>query len=88
MKIPVQHQTKSIFITGRLVNIGFHSCVVLIKAGFEVSIIGNLSNRYLNTFDRIELISRVCPVFYEGDIRDRSLLENIFSKQAFWPNQG
>ena len=33
--------------------------------------------------DRIELISGVRPSFYEGDIRDRSLLDNIFSNQRF-----
>ena len=74
---------KNIFITGGLGYIGSHTCVVLIEAGFEVSIIDNLSNSHPSVLDRIELISGVRPVFYEGDIRDRSLLDNIFSNQAF-----
>jgi UDP-glucose 4-epimerase len=33
--------------------------------------------------DRIESITGVRPVFYEGDIRDRPLLDKIFSNQSF-----
>ena len=82
-KIFVQHQMKNIFITGGLGYIGSHTCVVLIEAGFEVSIIDNLSNSHPIVLDKIELISGVRPTFYEGDIRDRTLLDNIFSSQTF-----
>ena len=74
---------KNIFITGGLGYIGSHTCVVLIEAGFKVSVIDNLSNSHLNVLDRIELISGARPQFYEGDIRDGALLDNIFSSQAF-----
>ena len=74
---------KKILITGGLGYIGSHTCVVLIEAGFEVSIIDNLSNSYINVLDRIEHISGVRPTFYEGDIRDRALLDNIFTNHAF-----
>jgi len=42
-----------------------------------------LSNSYLKVLDRIELISGVRPSFYEGDVRDGQLLNNIFSSQTF-----
>jgi UDP-glucose 4-epimerase len=74
---------KNIFITGGLGYIGSHICVVLIEAGFEISIIDNLSNSNRNVLDRIEVISGVRPRFYEGDIRDKSLLDNIFANQRF-----
>lgn len=74
---------KNIFITGGLGYIGSHTCVVLIEAGFQVSIIDNLSNSSRNVLDRIEAISGVRPAFHEGDIRDGSLLDNIFSSQRF-----
>ena len=74
---------KNIFITGGLGYIGSHTCVVLIEAGYEVSIIDNLSNSHLSVLDRIELISGARPQFYEGDIRDGASLDNIFSSQAF-----
>ena len=74
---------KNIFITGGLGYIGSHTCAVLIEAGFKVSIIDNLSNSSLNVLDRIEFISGVRPTFYEGDIRDKSMLDDIFSSQNF-----
>jgi len=74
---------KKIFITGGLGYIGSHTSVVFIEAGFHVSIIDNLSNSHINVLDRIENISGVRPTFYEGDIRDRTLLDNIFSSQTF-----
>ena len=74
---------KNIFITGGLGYIGSHTCVVLIEAGFTVSIIDNLCNSHPKVLDKIELITGIRPRFYEGDIRDPSLLESIFCNQAF-----
>ncbi|MDH3636567.1 MAG: UDP-glucose 4-epimerase GalE [Gammaproteobacteria bacterium] len=74
---------KNIFITGGLGYIGSHTCVVLLEAGFQVSIIDNLCNSNPGVLDRIECITGVRPVFYRGDIRDRPLLDDIFSKQSF-----
>ena len=74
---------KNIFVTGGLGYIGSHTCVVLMEAGLKISIIDNLSNSNLNVLDRIELITGVRPIFYEGDIRDKSLLDNIFSNRSF-----
>ena len=73
---------KNIFITGGLGYIGSHTSVVLIEAGFQVSIIDNLSNCHPNVLDRIERIAGVRPTFFEGDFRDESLLDNIFSNQC------
>lgn len=72
-----------IFVTGGLGYIGSHTCVVLIEAGFQVTIIDNLSNSHPNVLDRIEYISGVRPAFYEGDIRDKSFLDHIFSEHDF-----
>ena len=74
---------KNIFITGGLGYIGSHTCVVLLEAGFQVSIIDNLSNSNPGVLDRIESITGVRPVFYQGDIRDRPLLDEIFPSQSF-----
>ena len=70
---------KDIFITGGLGYIGSHTCVVLMEAGFQVSIIDNLCNSNPGVLDRIETITGVRPVFYEGDIRDRPLLDEILA---------
>ena len=74
---------KHIFITGGLGYIGSHTCVVLIEAGYKVSIIDNLSNSHPIVLDRIEQITGVRPEFYKGDICDMSLLTGILSKHTF-----
>ena len=74
---------RNIFVTGGLGYIGSHTCVVLIEAGFKVFIIDNLSNSHITVLDRIERVTGVRPQFYEGDIRDMSLLAKIFSKHKF-----
>lgn len=74
---------KKILLTGGLGYIGSHTCVVLIEGGYHISIIDNLSNSHRQVLDRIESISGVLPLFYEGDIRDRDLLDEIFSRQHF-----
>jgi len=74
---------ENIFVTGGLGYIGSHTCVVLIEAGFKVSIIDNLSNSRVTVLDRIEEITGIRPLFYQGDIRDMSLLSEIISEQTF-----
>ena len=73
----------NIFVTGGLGYIGSHTSVALIEAGFRISIIDNLCNSHPSVLDRIEQVSGVRPTFYEGDIRDRDLLDDIFSGQVF-----
>jgi len=72
-----------VFVTGGLGYIGCHTCVALIEAGFDVSIIDNLSNSYINVLDRIKAIAGQRPTFYEGDIRDKTLLDEILAAQKY-----
>ena len=72
-----------VFVTGGLGYIGSHTCVALIEAGFDISIIDNLSNSYVKVLDRIQAITGLRPTFYEGDIRDRALLDEIFAVQKY-----
>ena len=72
-----------VFVTGGLGYIGCHTCVTLIEAGFDVSIIDNLSNSYVNVLDRIHAISGQRPSFFEGDVRDRALLDEVFATQEY-----
>ena len=48
---------RNILVTGGLGYIGSHTCVELIKSGYEVSIIDNLVNSERFILDRIEKIS-------------------------------
>ena len=68
-----------ILVTGGTGFIGSHTCVELINSGYEVIFIDNLSNSSSDVVDKIESITGVRPRFFEGDVRDVSLLRKIFS---------
>lgn len=61
---------KKILVTGGLGFIGSHTSVALIKAGFDVVIIDDLSNSQLFILDNIEKISGVRPAFHKIDMKD------------------
>ena len=67
-----------ILVTGGTGFIGSHTCVSLIAAGHDVTIIDDLSNSRPEIVDRIEEIAGKRPAFVEGDVRDRALLGQIF----------
>ena len=69
-----------ILVTGGTGFIGSHTAVELIRNGYEVVIIDNLSNSKKLVIDRIEKITGVRPLFYEGDIRDKNILNKIFKE--------
>ena len=69
----------TILVTGGIGYIGSHTVVTLIDSGYEVVILDNLCNSQLSVLDAIQRITSKSPVFYQGDIRDRDLLANIFA---------
>ena len=70
---------ESILITGGTGYIGSHACVALIEAGYHVTLVDNLSNSSANVLKRLDRIVGLTPAFIQGDIRDRSFLNRIFS---------
>lgn len=70
---------KTILLTGGAGYIGSHTCVLLFQAGYNVVIIDNLSNSYIEVLNRIETISGKRPDFIEADIRNTSALDKIFT---------
>ncbi len=70
----------TILVTGGIGFIGSHTVVELISEGHDPIIVDNLSNSSVKVLDDIQAITGKKPTFYEGDIRDRAALENIFSK--------
>jgi UDP-glucose 4-epimerase len=64
----------NVLVTGGTGYIGSHTVVELLAAGFDVTIIDNLSNSKLSVLDRIEAAAGRRPHFIEGDIRDRETL--------------
>lgn len=68
-----------ILVTGGTGFIGSHACVVLLQAGYDVTVIDNLSNSDPSVIERIGRIAGRKPAFAKGDIRDRQCLRTIFS---------
>ena len=72
--------TKKILVTGGTGYIGSHTAVELIQKGYEVVIIDNLSNSYIDTLDGICQITGVRPAFEQFDICDMARLRAFFEK--------
>ena len=69
-----------VLVTGGTGYIGSHTCVELIKKGYEIVILDNLSNSSIDVLDKIEVITGQRPVFYEGDMIDKNILDKIFNE--------
>ena len=72
--------TNTILVTGGTGYIGSHTTLALQEAGYHVVIVDNLSNSDASVLDALESLSGQRPIFIEGDIRDRTLLDRIFSE--------
>ncbi len=70
-----------ILVTGGAGYIGSHTCVELLESGHEVVVVDNYSNASPESLKRVEQITGKKISVYEGDVRDRKLLERIFEKQ-------
>ena len=70
----------NILVTGGLGYIGSHTCVKLIQAGYTPIILDNLYNSKKSVLKRIEQLTGVLPLFYYGDVRDKSLLDKVFKQ--------
>jgi len=69
-----------VLVTGGAGYIGSHTCVELIEAGHEPVVIDNLCNSNPESLNRVKMITGKEVPFYEGDVRDESLLNTIFSE--------
>jgi UDP-glucose 4-epimerase len=74
--------SSTILVTGGAGYIGSHTCVELLHAGYEVVVLDNLCNSRASVIERIGRIAGRQPVFVQGDIRDRAVLDEIFGRHA------
>ncbi|MBQ9707939.1 MAG: UDP-glucose 4-epimerase GalE, partial [Firmicutes bacterium] len=68
-----------ILLAGGAGYIGSHTAVALINAGYDVVIADNLVNSNREVINRIESITGTRPGFFEGDVKDKEFLRNVFS---------
>ena len=71
-----------ILITGGAGFIGSHTVVEFLTKGYNVLILDNLSNSSSIAIERVKTITQKNPIFIEGDINDRALLDKIFIEHA------
>ena len=69
-----------ILVTGGAGYIGTHTAVELLDKGYEVVVVDNLSNSSKLAVERVELITGKKVSFYEGDVRDRKIMQQIFDE--------
>lgn len=69
----------TILLTGGAGYIGTHTALKLLEQEYSVVIIDNLCNSKINAIHHVQSITARKLVFYEGDIRDHSLLDSIFN---------
>ncbi|MBL8122113.1 UDP-glucose 4-epimerase GalE [Candidatus Saccharibacteria bacterium] len=65
-------------VTGGAGYIGSHTVVELVHAGFEVVVVDNLCNSSREAVYRVEDITKTSIPFYEADVRDQEVLDEIF----------
>jgi len=70
----------SVLVTGGMGYIGAHTIVELCENNCDVIIIDNLSNSQITTLEKIKQIVKCDLKLYIGDVRDKELLEKIFTE--------
>jgi len=69
-----------IMVTGGAGYIGSHTCVELLKAGYDVVVVDNFINSKPAVLSRIQEVTGRDFVFYKTDIRDEAGLKRVFAE--------
>lgn len=70
-----------ILVTGGAGYIGSHTCVELLKEGYEVVVVDNLYNASEKSLERVKEITGKDVRFYKADVRDKEALKQIFKQE-------
>lgn len=70
----------NVLVTGGAGYIGSHTVLQLLEAGNSVIVYDNLSNSSEESLKRVKGITGKDITFYKGDILDRTMLKEVFSK--------
>lgn len=72
----------TILVTGGAGYIGAHATLALLEAGYQVVVLDNLSNSSQESLRRVQRICGKAPLFVEGDVRNRALVDKIFNMHS------
>ena len=75
---------KNILVTGGAGFIASHTDVVLLENDFGVVAIDNFSNSNMEPIKNVEKITGKKIKFYEGDVRDKAILNKIFEENDIY----
>lgn len=70
----------TVLVTGGAGYIGSHTVWVLLQSGHQVVVLDNLCNSSPESLRRVGRMAGREPLFLEGDVRDRSLLDRVFAE--------
>jgi UDP-glucose 4-epimerase len=71
---------QTILVTGGAGYIGSHTVLQLLEADNQVIVLDNLCNASQESLNRVEELTGKNTIFVQGDIRDHTILELLFSK--------
>lgn len=69
-----------IIVTGGAGYIGSHTCLELLNAGHQVTVVDNLSNSSFESIRRVEKLTGRSITFYQTDLLDLEGMRNIFKQ--------
>ena len=73
----------NILVTGGAGYIGSHTCVQLLEAGYDVTVVDNLCNSSEEALKRVEQITGKPLKFYKIDMANKSDLRKVFEENTF-----
>ena len=71
-----------ILVTGGAGYIGSHTAVELLKAGYDITIVDNLSNSSIDVIDKIKEITHKNFNFYKLDVKNERALNKVFKEEG------
>jgi UDP-glucose 4-epimerase len=73
----------NILVTGGAGYIGSHTCLELLNAGHDVTVVDNLANSKLEALRRVEELAGKSLTFHQVDLLDQAGLDGVFTGDRF-----
>ena len=71
----------AILVTGGAGYIGSHTCLELLRKGYDVVVIDNLSNSSKESLERVKELAHKDLTFYEFSVQDKEKLRSVFERE-------